>query len=88
MKRIAERMVEIGDDAGELLRRIAEFGLEVKQTRSATTRKDYYDLSVADWNTYAAPLHPNNDASGPASTSCGSTTPPDAQVESVPQVLP
>ncbi len=54
LKRIADALIEVGDKSGELLRRIAEFGLEVKQAESAVERKDYYDLSVADWNTYAA----------------------------------
>ena len=54
LKRIGEKLIEIEDEAGELLRRVAEFGLEVAETGQAETRKDYYDLSVADWNTYAA----------------------------------
>jgi ribonucleotide reductase alpha subunit len=54
LKRIAEKMIDVGDSAGKLLKRVAEFGLEVKGSIHATERKDYYDLSVADWNTYAA----------------------------------
>src|SRR2546423_2882889 len=54
LKRIGQRMMQAGDHAGELLARIASYGLEVARVRPATERKDYYDLSVADWNTYAA----------------------------------
>ena len=54
LKRIADGLIESGDQTGELLRRVAEFGLEVKQSKPAEEKKDYYDLSVADWNTYAA----------------------------------
>lgn len=54
LRRIADKMIEAGDNTGELLKRVSEFGLEVKETSRAKQRKDYYDLSVADWNTYAA----------------------------------
>jgi ribonucleoside-diphosphate reductase alpha chain len=54
LKRIGELMTEADDKAGELLVRVAEYGLEVSEVRQAEKRKDYYDLSVADWNTYAA----------------------------------
>ncbi|MGI8641189.1 MAG: ribonucleotide reductase N-terminal alpha domain-containing protein, partial [Pyrinomonadaceae bacterium] len=54
LKRIGELITEAGDKAGELLARIAEYGLEVSEVKQAAKRKDYYDLSVADWNTYAA----------------------------------
>ena len=54
LKRIGQAMSEAGDEAGKLLVRVAEYGLEVEQVKPAETRKDYYDLSVDDWNTYAA----------------------------------
>jgi ribonucleoside-diphosphate reductase alpha chain len=50
-------MREQGDQLGSLLGRVAEYGLEVESVSSATTRKDFYDLSVAEWNTYAAGTH-------------------------------
>lgn len=54
LKRIALLMKETEDETGDLLHRIAEYGLEVSEVQTATQRKDYYDLSVAEWNTYAA----------------------------------
>lgn len=57
LARIAERLREAGDEAGHLLERVAEYGLEVATVTSATEPKDFYDLSVADWNTYAAGTH-------------------------------
>ncbi len=54
LKRIGQALIETGDKSGELLVRVAEYGLEVSKVKRAETRKDYYDLSVADWNTYAA----------------------------------
>jgi ribonucleotide reductase alpha subunit len=54
LKRIGELLIEAEDKLGELLVRVAEYGLEVAEVGQAETRKDYYDLSVADWNTYAA----------------------------------
>jgi ribonucleoside-diphosphate reductase alpha chain len=37
-----------------LLRRVAQSGQEVRSISRATEAKPYYDLTVADWNTYAA----------------------------------
>jgi ribonucleotide reductase alpha subunit len=54
LKRIAQKMQEVGDVSGELLERVADFGLEISETKQAEKAKVYYDLSVADWNTYAA----------------------------------
>jgi ribonucleotide reductase alpha subunit len=54
LKRIAQKISEVGDNSGELLERIADFGLEISETKQAEKAKVYYDLSVADWNTYAA----------------------------------
>lgn len=54
LKRIAVLMKETKDETADLLHRIAEYGLEVSEVQAATQRKDYYDLSVAEWNTYAA----------------------------------
>ncbi|MCW5970690.1 MAG: adenosylcobalamin-dependent ribonucleoside-diphosphate reductase [Blastocatellales bacterium] len=45
------------DDLGALLERVADYGLEVSSIESAAEPKDFYDLSVADWNTYAAGTH-------------------------------
>jgi ribonucleoside-diphosphate reductase alpha chain len=54
LMRIAAQLKGIGDHAGDLLERVALYGMEVKSVTSATVRKDFYDLSVAEWNTYAA----------------------------------
>lgn len=54
LKRIARKLQKIGDQTGELLERIADFGLEISEVNNAEKAKVYYDLSVADWNTYAA----------------------------------
>lgn len=54
LKKIGEKLIETEEKAGELLKRVAEYGLEVSAVGQAETRKDYYDLSVAEWNTYAA----------------------------------
>ena len=54
---IADKLIEKGALSGELLKRVADYGMEVKSTARASTRKDYYDLSVAEWNTYAAGTH-------------------------------
>ena len=36
---------------------MAEYGLEIDSVVPAGERKDFYDLSVAEWNTYAAGTH-------------------------------
>lgn len=51
---IAARVAEVDAERGQLLRRIARHGQEIKSTARATQAKPYYDLTVADWNTYAA----------------------------------
>jgi ribonucleoside-diphosphate reductase alpha chain len=55
--RIAGLMREQGDSLGQLLQRVAEYGLEIESVVPAEKRKDFYDLSVAEWNTYAAGTH-------------------------------
>jgi|GEM_PF-58605 len=57
LARIASLMQEQGDPLGGLLRRVAEYGLEVESVNPAAEHKDFYDLSVAEWNTYAAGTH-------------------------------
>ncbi|MGH9754567.1 MAG: LAGLIDADG family homing endonuclease, partial [Blastocatellia bacterium] len=57
LKRIASLMREKGDALGVLLYRVAEYGIEVESVSPAAESKDFYDLSVAEWNTYAAGTH-------------------------------
>ncbi|MGH9855028.1 MAG: LAGLIDADG family homing endonuclease, partial [Blastocatellia bacterium] len=57
LNRIASLMREKGDALGALLHRVAEYGVEVESVSPAVERKDFYDLSVAEWNTYAAGTH-------------------------------
>ncbi len=57
LNRIANLMREKGDTLGGLLHRVAEYGIEVEAVTPAVERKDFYDLSVAEWNTYAAGTH-------------------------------
>src|SRR5215468_9946660 len=57
LNRIASLMREHGDSLGNLLQRVAEYGLEINSVVPAEKRKDFYDLSVAGWNTYAAGTH-------------------------------
>ncbi|MDQ3686345.1 MAG: adenosylcobalamin-dependent ribonucleoside-diphosphate reductase, partial [Acidobacteriota bacterium] len=54
LRHIAALMIERGDSLGILLRRVADHGMEVKSVTAAIERKDFYDLSVEEWNTYAA----------------------------------
>ena len=55
LRSIASKMQKQGDELlGQLLARIADCGLEISSISPATDHKDYYDLSVLDWNTYAA----------------------------------
>ncbi len=57
LAQIAELMQENGDPLGQLLSRVAEYGIEIESVGPASERKDFYDLSVAEWNTYAAGTH-------------------------------
>jgi len=57
LSRIANLMRDKGDALGDLLHRVAEYGIEVEAVSPAVERKDFYDLSVAEWNTYAAGTH-------------------------------
>jgi ribonucleoside-diphosphate reductase alpha chain len=57
LSRIAGMMREQRDSLGQLLQRVAEYGLEIDSVAPAGKRKDFYDLSVAEWNTYAAGTH-------------------------------
>ncbi|MBO0727272.1 MAG: hypothetical protein J2P52_16840, partial [Blastocatellia bacterium] len=57
LNRIGSLMRERGDSLGQLLERVAEYGLEIDSVASADKPKDFYDLSVAEWNTYAAGTH-------------------------------
>jgi ribonucleoside-diphosphate reductase alpha chain len=57
LSRIANLMSEKGSALGNLLHRVAEYGIEVEAVSPAAERKDFYDLSVAEWNTYAAGTH-------------------------------
>ena len=52
--RIAARVATKDVDKANLLRRIATSGQEIKSTARAAQAKPYYDLTVAEWNTYAA----------------------------------
>ncbi len=54
---IANLMKGKGDPLGDLLHRVAEYGIEVLSVSPAAENKDFYDLSVAEWNTYAAGTH-------------------------------
>lgn len=51
---IAEAVAPHDEELATLMRRIARCGQEVRSVERATVAKAYYDLSVADWNTYAA----------------------------------
>ncbi len=44
-------------DLGGLLRRVATRGLEIAAVKRAPEPKAFYDLSVEEWNTYAAGRH-------------------------------
>lgn len=45
------------NNTNNLLARVAHYGLKIVSVSSAAEPKDYYDLSVSDWNTYAAGSH-------------------------------
>ncbi|MBI2600084.1 adenosylcobalamin-dependent ribonucleoside-diphosphate reductase [Candidatus Daviesbacteria bacterium] len=51
---IADKVAFFDKNISLLLRRIADNGHEIKNIRKAPTAKCFYDLSVKDWNTYAA----------------------------------
>ncbi|MEK7617459.1 MAG: adenosylcobalamin-dependent ribonucleoside-diphosphate reductase [Patescibacteria group bacterium] len=51
---IASKVASIDKNISSLLHRIAEGGQEVKEVVKAPAPKLFYDLTVADWNTYAA----------------------------------
>jgi len=52
--RIAAHVETKDADTSNLLRRIATRGQEIKTVARAAQAKPYYDLTVAEWNTYAA----------------------------------
>jgi ribonucleotide reductase alpha subunit len=51
---IAAAVMPYDADLATLLRRIANNGQEIKSVKRAAVAMPFYDLSVADWNTYAA----------------------------------
>src|SRR3989344_4318922 len=51
---IANKIESVDKNVALLLRRIAHSGQEIKEVGKAPTPKRFFDLSVADWNTYAA----------------------------------
>ncbi len=51
---IAKTVVSKAPGLAQLLQRIAEAGHEVKSVKQAVMAKQYYDLTVQGWNTYAA----------------------------------
>ncbi|MBI2334439.1 hypothetical protein HYU96_01430 [Candidatus Daviesbacteria bacterium] len=51
---ISEKVASVDIKTAQFLRRTALSGQEVKEVQNAPTPKKFYDLSVADWNTYAA----------------------------------
>ncbi len=52
--KIGEVLTESDELRGSLLKRIAMSGVEIESVNQADVPKPYYDLTVADWNTYAA----------------------------------
>jgi len=54
LRRIAEALAPGAPELSALLTAVAERGQEVRAVSRATTALPYYDLTVADWNTYAA----------------------------------
>lgn len=52
--KIALLVLDKSPKLSSLLQKVAEDGYEVKSVDRAETAKKYYDLSVDDWNTYAA----------------------------------
>jgi ribonucleoside-diphosphate reductase alpha chain len=57
LQAIADAVALRDVDLAELLRRVAARGLEVAAVRQAPQPKAFYDLSVEEWNTYAAGRH-------------------------------
>ncbi len=55
--KIADTASTLDAAAGSLLRRIATSGMEIRAVSRALQPKTYYDLTVEDWNTYAAGSH-------------------------------
>lgn len=51
---IGEALSKTDADRGNLLMRIAMSGFEIESVAPAAEPKPYYDLTVAEWNTYAA----------------------------------
>jgi ribonucleoside-diphosphate reductase alpha chain len=51
---VADALLPFDLEQAALLRRVARGGQEVADTRRAETAKPYYDLTVHEWNTYAA----------------------------------
>jgi len=54
LERIAEGLAPSSPALATLLRRVARHGFEVESVERAAVAKPYYDLTVEDWNTYAA----------------------------------
>lgn len=54
LKAIAEQVATVDAELAKLISRIARNGQEIKSTTRAAEAKTYYDLTVAEWNTYAA----------------------------------
>lgn len=52
--RIADVWAETDRDIGALLQRVARCGQEIVELSRASVAKPYYDLTVDEWNTYAA----------------------------------
>ena len=52
--KIADTLEPFDAERAALLRRVAQSGQEVASVNRASTAKQYYDLTVEDWNTYAA----------------------------------
>ena len=54
LSKIADALEPRDAERAALLRRVAKSGQEVECVDRASTAKPYYDLTVEDWNTYAA----------------------------------
>ena len=54
LERVAEALKPFDFERAMLLQRVARSGQEVAVVERAATAKPYYDLTVDDWNTYAA----------------------------------
>jgi adenosylcobalamin-dependent ribonucleoside-diphosphate reductase len=51
---VARAIRSVGDSIADLLDRVASSGQEIIAVEHASTKAPFYDLTVADWNTYAA----------------------------------